>query len=115
MRPVVPRTSIVWAEPASAAPATPATVTAATRLTITERVRPRRQAEARESSRNIPSGDIPHTGPTPASWLKGRDVDVTVCVEEAQREDELRAWLVVRNRLEPDEPLSFDEARIPQA
>jgi hypothetical protein len=40
---------------------------------------------------------------------------VTVCVEEAQREDELRAWLVVRNRLEPDEPLSFDEARIPQA
>ena len=48
-------------------------------------------------------------------WLKGESIDVTVCVEEAQREDELRVWLVVRNRLEPDEPLSLDEAHIPQA
>jgi hypothetical protein len=48
-------------------------------------------------------------------WLNGETIDVSVYVEEAQREDELRVWLVVRNRLEPDEPLSLDEARIPQA
>jgi hypothetical protein len=47
-------------------------------------------------------------------WLKGETIDVTG-VEEAQREDELRVWLVVRKRLEPDEPLFLDEARIPQA
>jgi hypothetical protein len=47
--------------------------------------------------------------------VKGETIDVTVCVEEAQREDELRVWLVVRNGFEPDEPLSVDEARIPQA
>ena len=48
-------------------------------------------------------------------WLNGETIDVTVYVEEAQRENELRGWLVVRNRLEPDEPLSLDEARVPQA
>jgi len=48
-------------------------------------------------------------------WLNGETIDVTVYVEGAQREDELRVWLVVRNRLEPDEPLSLDEARVPQA
>jgi hypothetical protein len=30
---------------------------------------------------------------TPAPWLKGETIEVTVCVEEAQREDELRYGL----------------------
>jgi len=62
-----------------------------------------------------PSGVIAEHSRTPVHWLNGETIDVTVYVEEAQREDELRGWLVVRNRLEPDEPLSLDEAPIPQA
>ncbi len=63
------------------------------------------------------SGNVREHWPTPVHWLNGETIDVTVYVEEAQaqREDELRVGLVVPNRLEPDEPLSLDEARIPQA
>jgi len=47
-------------------------------------------------------------------WLNGETIDVTDDVEEAQREHELRGWLVVRNR-RTRRAVALDEARIPQA